>query len=276
MNGFYRWCAVASLVVLAACSSFSSNDDDEVAQKADRPLEALYNDAWNQMDAGKYRAAADAFEEVERQYPYSEWAVRAKLMTAYAYYKLQEYDRAQPVLENFIRQHPANRSTSYAFYLNALCFYEQITDVGRDQRVTKQTQDALQEVINRYPDTVYARDARMKLDLVRDHLAGKEMEVGRYYLKQKEYLAAINRFRAVIDRFQTTSHTPEALHRLVEAYLILGVNDQATKYGAVLGYNYPGSEWYQRSYAQLTGKGIDVEKDGLLKKIGGAFTFGKE
>lgn len=274
MNGFRRWTLLLAFLAITACAS--DNDEDETGKKPDRPLEELYNEAWDLMNRQQYRSAADAFEEVERQYPYSEWAVRAKLMTAYAHYRVQDYTLAQPVLENFIRQHPANRSTPYAFYLQALCYYEQIVDVGRDQSLTRQAQDALQEVINRYPETVYARDARMKLDLVRDHLAGKEMEVGRYYLKQREYLAAINRFRAVIDRYQTTSHTPEALHRLVETYLILGIEDQAKKYGAVLGYNYPGNEWYQRSYALLTGKGIDIEKEGLLDRVGKAFHFGED
>lgn len=276
MNGFRRWMMLAALLAVVGCASSGDDDDAEEGRKADRPLETLYHEAWNLMAEQRYRAAATAFEEVERQYPYSEWAVRAKLMTAYAYYKVQEYDRALPVLENFIRQHPANRGTPYAFYLQALCYYEQIVDVGRDQGTTRQAQEALQEVISRYPDTVYARDARMKLDLVRDHLAGKEMEVGRYYLRQKEYLAAINRFRAVIDRYQTTSHTAEALHRLVEAYLTLGVEDQAKKYASVLGYNYPGSTWYQYSYSLLTGKGIDIEKEGLLDKVGKAFRFGED
>jgi outer membrane protein assembly factor BamD len=155
-----------------------------------------------------------------------------------------------------VKQHPAHRLAPYAYYLKALCYYDQITDVGRDQKITEEARQALREVVSRYPDSEYARDARLKLDLVADHLAGKEMEIGRWYERHQEWLAAINRFRVVVENYQTTSHTPEALERLVECYLKLGVTDQAQHYAAVLGYNYPSSIWYKNAYAQMNGKAL--------------------
>ena len=181
-------------------------------------------------------------------------------MAAFANYKNAQYDEAVSALDRFVRQHPGNKNTPYAYYLKALCYYEQITDVGRDQKITALAQQSLTEVVSRFPDSEYARDARIKLDLVADHLAGKEMEIGRYYERHVDYLAAINRFRTVVEKYQTTSHTPEALHRLVECYLRLGVVDQAQRYASVLGYNYPNSPWYKDSYALMYGKPLPKEK----------------
>ena len=242
-----RFLIVIGALVLASCGS-SENKDAYV----ERPVEALYNTAMDDMVAESYSKAAKEFDEVERQHPYSIWATKAQLMAAYALYQAGNYDESILALDRFIQLHPGHQDVAYAYYMKALDYYVQITDVGRDQRITEDALKTLQEVVRRFPETRYARDARLKSDLTRDHLAGKEMEIGRYYETQKEYLAAINRFRAVVDNYQTTTHVPEALHRLIECYLALGLNDEAKKTAAVLGYNYPGSEWYRDSYALVT------------------------
>lgn len=239
--------------LLVACSS------DEEPQIPDTPVEVLYNNAKDSLESGEATQAAKLFDEVERQHPYSKWATQAQLMSAYSYYLTDSYDDAIPALERFIELHPGNRNAAYAFYLRALCYYEQIEDVTRDQGNTELAQRALSDVIARFPNTPYSRDATVKLDLVMDHLAGKEMDVGRYYLKRKQYLAAINRFKVVVDRYQTTSHVPEALERLTESYVALGVFAEAQKTTAVLGYNYPGSQWYQDSYTLLINAGVTPE-----------------
>ncbi|MEK9662268.1 MAG: outer membrane protein assembly factor BamD, partial [Alphaproteobacteria bacterium] len=233
--------AIALAGLLAACSS-------EEKQYVERPVEQLYNEAVDASAAGEYGRSAEMFLEVERQHPYSVWATKAQLMSAYAYYQQTNYDDAILALDRFIQLHPGNRDIAYAYYLKALNYYEQIVDVGRDQRITEQALAALEEVTRRFPDSKYARDARLKLDLANDHLAGKEMEIGRFYLKRENYLAAINRFRTVIEKYQTTTHVPEALHRIAECYTALGIQPEATQTAAVLGYNYPGSEWYVDSY----------------------------
>ncbi len=237
---------------LAACST----PEPEIP---DTPVETLYNNAKDTLDSGQPEKAAKLFDEVERQHPYSKWATQAQLMSAYSYYQVDKYDDAIPALERFIELHPGNRSAAYAFYLRALCYYEQIEDVTRDQGNTELAQRALSDVVARFPNTPYSRDATVKLDLVRDHLAGKEMDVGRYYLRRNQYLAAINRFKTVVDKFQTTSHVPEALERLTESYVALGVFAEAQKTTAVLGYNYPGTAWYQDAYNLLTSKGLTPE-----------------
>ena len=244
--------AVFAGCLMSACSS----PEPEIPET---PVEVLYNNAKDSLQAGETRKAAKLFDEVERQHPYSKWATQAQLMSAYSYYLVDAYDDAIPALERFIELHPGNRSTAYAFYLRALCYYEQIEDVTRDQGNTELAQRALSDVVARFPNTPYSRDATVKLDLVRDHLAGKEMDVGRYYLKRKQYLAAINRFKVVVDKFQTTSHVPEALERMTESYVALGVFAEAQKATAVLGYNYPGSEWYQDAYNLLVSKGLSPE-----------------
>lgn len=234
---------------LAACGS----KDDELI-KPPESADQLYTEAMDQFNNKKYKDSVKSFEEVERQHPASEWATNAQVMSAYASYQAQDYDTAVATLERFSKLYPSNAATPYAYYMIALCYYEQINDVGRDQKVTEQAMKALREIIRRFPDSEYARDARVKLDLTQDHLAGKEMEIGRYYLRHDDTLAAINRFRFVVENFQTTSHVPEALHRLVEAYLKLGVKDEATRYAAVLGANFPGSVWYRDSYKLMTSK----------------------
>lgn len=237
--------AAIALLTLGACAS----DDDKPPVEAE--ADVLYNRAASAMDAKNYKEATKQFEEVERQHPYSQWATHAQLMAAYASYQAQDYDEAIMALDRFIELHPGHKDIDYAYYLRALCFYERISDVRRDQEMTEEALTALETLISRYPDSKYSRDAKLKRDLTLDHLAGKEMEIGRYYLKQGQVNAAINRFRMVIRNYQTTTHVPEALHRLVEAYLTLGVKDEATRVAAVLGYNYPGSKWYERSYGLL-------------------------
>lgn len=239
--------APAALLLLSACAG-----EKEVIPYVERPVEQIYTEAANALDNENYLKAAALFDEVERQHPYSQWAVRAQLMAAYSHYEAMRYDDAITTLDRFISLHPGNRNVAYAYYLKALCYYEQISDVRRDQSMTESALTALQEVTRRFPATPYARDANLKLDLTRDHLAGKDMEVGRYYLITGQYMAAIKRFRRVVDQYQTTSHVPEALHRMTEAYMALGIVDEAKVTAAVLGHNYPGSDWYQRTYALMT------------------------
>lgn len=255
---------VGLAVGLIGCAS-------EEPEIPDQPAEVLYTNAQNALEEGRAAEAARMFEEVERQHPYSSWATQALIMAAYSYYLMDDYDSAIPALENFIQLHPGNRNAAYAFYLRALSYYEQIADVTRDQGNTEEAQRALSDVIARFPNTPYARDASLKLDLVRDHLAGKEMEVGRYYLQRDMYLAAINRFRTVVEQYQTTTHVPEALHRLVEAYLSLGINEEAQAAGAVLGYNYPGTDWYQDSYNLLVSRDLQPQEPAEGSWLQGAF-----
>jgi len=227
----------------------------------ERPVDKLYNAALNALLAGQYDRAAKAFEEVERQHPYSVWAVKAQVMAAYANYQANNYDEAILAARRFVELHPGNRDVAYAYYLIAISYYEQISDIGRDQKMTRQALASLEEVVRRFPDSEYARDARLKIDLAHDHLAGKEMEVGRFYERKGRYTAAINRFRNVVENYQTTTHVPEALHRLVECYLAIGLVNEAQTAAAVLGHNFPGSEWYQDSYALLTSNGRKPEVD---------------
>lgn len=213
-----------------------------------RDVGTLYTAAKTRLDQHRYKEAAALFDEVERQHPYSVWARRAQLMGAFSHYLARSYTDSIQSAQRFISVHPGNKDAAYAYYLIALCYYEQISDVTRDQKISTQAQDALGELIRRYPNTRYAADARLKIDLVRDHLAGKEMEIGRFYERRAQWLAATLRFRKVIDEYQTTTHTPEALMRLTETYLALGVRGEAEKAAAVLGANYPGTDWYQRAY----------------------------
>ena len=213
-----------------------------------RDVNTLYNAAWRRMQNGAYNQAALLFDEVERQHPYSVWARRAQLMSAFSYYAANDHNKSIEAARRFLSIHPGNRDAPYALYLIALNYYEQISDVTRDQAVTRQALDSLGELVRRYPTTPYAEDARLKIDLVRDHLAGKEMEIGRFYQRRRQWLASVVRFRTVIDEYQTTSHAPEALMRLTESYLALGIPAEARRAAAVLGANYPGTRWYERAY----------------------------
>ncbi len=243
--------AAASLGVAVLLSACTIKEPEEYKE---RPVAEIYNEAMDLLQNTDFKAAAHNFDEVERQHPYSVWATKAQLMAAYAYYQSNRYDDAIIALDRFTQLHPAHRDAPYAYYLKALSYYEQISDVARDQKMTELSLRSLDEVVKRFPNSQYAKDAKVKIDLTHDHLAGKEMEIGRYYLRQKQYLAAINRFKTVIKTYETTTHVPEALHRMTEAYLALGVNDEARKTAAVLGHNFPGSEWYVDSYRLFNGK----------------------
>lgn len=235
-----------ALLLTAGCAR-NRDGKKELAYVA-RDVETLYNLGKDELDRKRYANSALIFDEVERQHPYSVWARRAQLMSAFSYYASQNYSQAILSAQRFLSLHPGNRDAPYALYLIALSYYEQIADVARDQKITQQALDALNEVIRRYPQSDYAGDARLKIDLVNDHLAGKEMDVGRFYSRNRQWIAAASRYRTVIDRYQTTSHVPEALHRLVEANLALGLPEEAKRSAAVLGNNFPGSDWYDKSY----------------------------
>ena len=256
----------AAAVALGACSS---TDEEEKDTYVEQPVNALYNKAMDALSERRYKDAAKAFDEVERQHPYSIWATKAQLMAAYSLYQDNNYQDAINALNRFIQLHPGNRDIAYAYYLKALAYYEQVTDVERDQSNSEQALSSLEELIRRYPDSSYAKDARHKIDLVRDHLAGKEMDIGRFYEKRGQYLAAVNRFKTVVDKYQTTSQVPEALHRLVECYLALGIVDEARKTAAVLGYNYPRSQWYIDSYQLVENVKVD-RATGVAEKSEGS------
>jgi len=238
--------ATGALVLTSGCAGRGGKNKDTAYVARD--VDTLYMAAKTRLDQGKTREAAALFDEVERQHPYSPWARRAQLMSAFSYYVARDYTKAIQSAQRFLSIHPGNKDAGYAFYLIAVSYYEQISDVTRDQKVTMQARQALSDVVRRYPGTRYAVDARLKLDLVNDHLAGKEMTVGRYYQRAGQWLASTVRFRSVIDNYQTTSHAPEALFRLVESYLALGIPAEAQKAAAVLGANYAGSKWYKRAY----------------------------
>ena len=236
------------LVVLSGCTSKKDKIDPLTV---DRPADQLFNDAVKADKDGEYSKAIKLYSEVERQHPYSDFATQAQIRQAEVAYENLKYDDAIIAIDRFVELHPGHPNVDHAYYLKALCFYEQITDVRRDQAMTESALDALNTVITRFPDSKYARDAILKRDLVVDHLAGKEMDIGRYYQKKEEYSAAINRFLNVVKNYQTTTHTPEALHRLVECYTVLGLKNEATHVAAVLGHNYPGSEWYKDTYSLM-------------------------
>ncbi|MEM9838323.1 MAG: outer membrane protein assembly factor BamD [Pseudomonadota bacterium] len=237
----------AVLALTAACGSTNKRATERFAY-VEEPVEILYQAGAEALSKRRYDDAIGYFAEVERQHPYSAWARRSMLMTAYTEYLTNDFEASLGSIERFLAIHPGNKDAGYAYYLRAMCFYERIRDVGRDQGITVEARDALIDVIRRYPDTEYARDAQLKLDLTRDHLAGKEMDIGRYYLRRNQHVAAIGRFNNVIEKYQTTGHVPEALHRSVEAYLELGLVDEARRHAAILGYNYPDSEWYDDTF----------------------------
>jgi outer membrane protein assembly factor BamD len=262
-RGFVPLCAVLSMLVLSGCSLFGGADDDKPkdAVYQERPIDQIYSDAWKKVRDGDWEDAAKQFAEVERQHPYSVWARRASLMSAFCYYQANKYSDAITAADQYISLHPGSKEVAYAFYLKAVSLYEQIVDIGRDQSNTEAALVALQDVVQRFPDTEYARDATLKIDLTLDHLAGKEMEVGRYYLVRGDYIGAINRFRVVVEQYQRTSQIAEALERLTEAYYALGITKEAQTAAAILGANYPGSSWYQDAYNLLKGHDLKPEED---------------
>jgi outer membrane protein assembly factor BamD len=249
--------ACVAIASLSACAHGGKRDTEYVA----RDVSTLYAAAQRTMQSGDYETAAKLFDEVERQHPYSVWARRAQLMSAFCSYQANKYDDAVTTADQYISLHPGSPEVAYAFYLKAISLYEQIVDVGRDQSKTQGALVALQDVVQRFPDTEYARDATLKIDLTQDHLAGKEMEVGRYYLTRGDYIGAINRFRVVIDQYQSTPQIAEALERLTESYYSLGLDSEAQTAAAVLGANYPGTVWYQDSYNILKGRNLAPQAD---------------
>jgi outer membrane protein assembly factor BamD len=252
-------------LALGGCSLLHKKKKPTLAYE-ERPVELLYNAGADRLDRRQWSEAVNYFREVERQHPYSEWARRSILMTAYAHYQANDYAEAISDADQFISLYPGNVATPYAYYLKSICYFEQIVDVGRDQASTSEAGEALREVAKRYPYTEYAADARLKIDMVQDQLAGKEMNIGRFYLRNGDPMGAIGRFRTVVEKYQTTSHVPEALYRLVETYLTIGLVEEAKRNGAVLGYNYPGDPWYAAAYELLTSKGYKMEK---LPTLGG-------
>ncbi len=244
----------ATVVTVSACAG---NRNRPKLAYEERPVELLYNTGYARLESRRWADAVDYFQEVERQHPYSEWSRRAILMQIYAYYQNGNYAESIAASDRFIQLFPGSPSAAYAFYMRATCNFEQIVDVGRDQARAEAALQGLRDVARRYPQTAYATDAAVKIDMVNDQLAGKEMNIGRYYQRANQPLAAIGRYKTVIDNeaYQRTSHAPEALYRLVEAYLMLGLKDEAVRNGSVLGYNYPGSPWYAEAYALLGEEG---------------------
>jgi outer membrane protein assembly factor BamD len=238
-----------SLVALGGCATSGGKKGD--TKYVARDVNTLYNAAKTKLDNKQFEVAAALFDEVERQHPYSPWARRAQLMSSFSYYMAQKYNESISSSRRFLSIHPGNKDAAYAYYLVGLSYYEQISDVTHDQKITQQALAALGEVQRRFPNSRYAADAGLKVDLVNDHLAGKEMEIGRFYQRRALWLAANLRFREVVEKYDTTTHAPEALFRLTECYLAMGVPEEAKKSAAVLGANYPGSEWYERAYALM-------------------------
>lgn len=259
---------VLLVFLVSGCAALNkeSKDKEEV-----QTVEDMYNEAHEHLKKKRYKKAIEKFEEVERTYPYAKWALKSQMMAAYAHYEAEEYDDALLTLERFIKLHPGYKRIDYAYYLRALCYYEQISDIDRDQSYSSFARKALNEVIARFPNSKYSKDAALKLDLVIDHLAGKELAVGRFYLSKGRAIAAINRFKVVVEKYETTAHIEEALHRLVESYMMLGVVAEAQKYAAVLGHNYPDSKWYGYSYDLLqkggSGGSITMKEAPKAKKI---------
>ncbi|WP_372609470.1 outer membrane protein assembly factor BamD [Aquicoccus sp.] len=271
-GGRFRARALGAVLVVALVGG--CGDTAEQARRGDIPMETfsaeqIFERGEFELDRRRPEQAAFYFGEVERLYPYSDWAKRSLIMQAYAYHQDQDYENSRSSAQRYIDFYPLDDDAAYAQYLLALSYYDQIDEVGRDQGLTFQALEALRAVIERYPDSEYARSAVLKFDLAFDHLAAKEMEIGRYYLRHDHHTAAINRFRSVVEDFQSTSHTPEALHRLVEAYLSLGLTDEAQTAGAILGHNFRGTEWYEDSYKLLTGQGLEARAmgDNWLRQI---------
>src|SRR3954470_4299842 len=257
----------AAVAALTGCSLFGGKDDEtnnankDAAAYRERSVEQIYADGWRAINAGAWDVCAAQFNEVDRQHPYSVWARRAMLISAFCAYQGNGYDSAIATADQYISLHPGSPEVAYAFYIKAISLYEQIVDIRRDQSNTEGALVALQDVVQRFPDTEYARDATLKIDLTNDHLAGKEMAVGRYYLKRGDFIGAINRFRTVVETYQTTPQIAEALERLTECYYTLGLDSEAQTAAAVLGRNYPGSGWYKNAYNILKGRNLLPDED---------------
>ncbi len=229
-----------ALGLLSGCSSTKETIENPTAEQ-------VYNQAYELLERTSYKKAAETFEKVEMEHPYSKWATQAKIMSAYAYYKDKDYDSAIINIDRFIKFHPGNKDIAYAYYLKALCYYDQIAPVEKDQSNSERALEAFRQVVIRFPNTEYAKDAEFKMALASDHLAGHEMEIGRYYLSQENYLSALNRFSGVVNNYQTTTHIEEALYRQTEIYTIIGLPDEAQLSAKVLQHNYPKSKWFARA-----------------------------
>ena len=260
ISSFFNFLMILIFLLVFSCSSKKIEEIEYV----EREVDEIYNSAIDLMNNEKFISAAEEFNEVERQHPYSIWATRAQIMSAYVKYKVQDYDMAIGAAQRYIDLHPGADDVDYAYYLIALCYYERINDVKRDQSYTVQALNSFKNLNNRFPNSRYIRDANLKIDLINDHLAGKEMDVGRTYLKLNNYIAAINRFKNVVDLYSKTSHVPEALARLTELYLYLGIYDQAKIYAAVLGHNYNNNKWYKYSYELLFN--LKNKKEGIIEE----------
>ena len=256
----FNFLMILIFLIVFSCSSKKIEEIEYV----EREVDEIYNSAIDLMNNERFISAAEEFNEVERQHPYSIWATRAQIMSAYVKYKVQDYDMAIGAAQRYIDLHPGADDVDYAYYLIALCYYERINDVKRDQSYTVQALNSFKNLNNRFPNSRYIRDANLKIDLINDHLAGKEMDVGRTYLKLNNYIAAINRFKNVVDLYSKTSHVPEALARLTELYLYLGIYDQAKIYAAVLGHNYNNNKWYKYSYELLVN--LKNKKEGIIEE----------
>ncbi len=268
LNQFLRGASLASLLLLTACSSFSLGDgivvkranapdalSPDLARSDDRQVAGLYNSGLDQMKRGNYSEASRKFAELERLHPYSKWATKGLLMQAFSNYQNNKYGDAIDASQRFISLHPGHENIDYAYYIVSLSQYEQIGDIQRDQSQTEKALESLEEVARRFPDSRYAADAQQKSRLARDHLAAKDMEVGRYYFRKGDWLAGINRFKHEITNFQQTSQTPEALYRLSEGYMALGIRSEAQTAAAVLGHNFPQSTWYRDAYRLVSSDG---------------------
>jgi len=262
-HGLARLLALAFLVLpLGACSSFGDWFGSKEDKVLDDPADKLYNEGLYLLNQKRdFKAASKRFEEVDRQHPYSEWARKALLMSAFAHYEGQDYDDCIATAKRYVTLHPGSPDAAYAQFLIASSYYDQIPVLIRDQGRTEKAMQALEEVIRKFPSTEYAASAKRKLDVARDQLAGKEMDVARYYLKKKDFTGAINRFKVVVTQYQTTRHVEEALTRLTEAYMALGIVDEAQTAAAVLGHNFPDSRWYKDAYNLVKSNGLEPNEN---------------
>ncbi len=259
LGGLVRVAVLAGLVGLAACKS--SPEGTAAAYGPDEPAGTLYNEGLGYLNAGKLTDAVKSFDEVDRQHPYSEWARKALIMSAFASYRRGRYDDTIATAGRYLSLYPGSPDAAYAEYLIGSSYFRQIPDVTRDQENTQKAMAALEDIVTHYPDSEYAPDAQQKLIVARDQLAGKEMQIGRYYLEQRQYLAAINRFRNVVTNYQVTRHVEEALERLTEAYYSLGLTSEAQTAAAVLGHNFPDSSWYEDAYKLLQTGGLEPREN---------------
>ncbi len=266
--GFAFYLALASVAVVLPLSGCADHDKNAILP--DEPADKLYNEGLTLLNRREYSDAAKKFEEVDRQHPYSEWARKSLLMSAFAYYQEQKHDETIAAARRYVALHPGSQDAAYAQYLMASSYFDRIPDITRDQQATERAMRSLEEVIRKYPDTEYAEGSRRKLEVARDQLAGKEMLIGRYYMDKRNFTGAINRFKSVVTQYQTTRHVEEALMRLTEAYMALGIVNEAETAAAVLGHNFPSSQWYRDAY-KLVESGGNMPQENKNSWISQAF-----